>query len=114
MKKVVKKIKKNISLDDLGGMIESLAVSTAKGFARVDGRFEEVDRRFDQIDRKFSKIEGDMFNLDTKVQAIDTRLRNVEKALEPITLSYGVFSREIRDMNLRISNLEKKVGIKIK
>lgn len=114
MKKSAIKAKKNTTIDDLAVMVASGFSRVDERFEQVDQRFEQVDMRFDQIDKRFDKVEKYIFNLDSKVQTIDTRLKNVEKALEPLTLSYNVFSREIRDMNLRISNLEKKIGIKSK
>lgn len=41
---------------DLAGMIESLAQSTAKGFASVDKRFEQVDKRFEKVENEIKEV----------------------------------------------------------
>lgn len=90
MVKVIKK-KKNITLDDLAGMVK-------RGFDGVDKRFNETAKKGD-IDR------------------IESALRNFreENALEheeiKLRLSQVAYRFELEEMDKRLKRVEAKVGI---
>lgn len=48
--------KKNITIDDLAGMIAKGFLETAKK-SEVDKRFDEVDKRFDKVEDRLETIE---------------------------------------------------------
>jgi hypothetical protein len=56
-----KKLKKSQTLDDkvdaLTETVETLAMSVAKGFDRIDSQFEAVEKRFDGIDKRLDDID---------------------------------------------------------
>jgi len=67
MKLMAKKIKKNLSLDNLAGMVK-------RGFDGVDKRFDGVDKRFDGVDKRFDKIEIRLNNLENGQGEIKLKL----------------------------------------
>src|SRR3989344_6437463 len=59
-----KAITKKVTIEDLSGTIDSLAIMVSKGFDRVDKRFDKVDERFDKVDDRFNKVEKDIIELN--------------------------------------------------
>lgn len=86
IKSMAKKIKKNISLDDLGGMIKR--------------SFDSVDKRFDSLDKRFD--------------GVDARLENLEQGQEEIKLKLDqvAYRFEIQELDRRLKRIEVKLGLK--
>ena len=80
---MAKKIKKNVTLDDLAGMVK-------RGFDNVDDGFNKVDKRFDGVEAKLENLENGVEEIKLKldqvayrfeVQELDRRLKRVEAKL---------------------------------
>ena len=104
--KVAKKKTKKVTVDDLAVMI-------AKGFESTATKddVKELGNRLDGVESRLEKVENNVLELDAKVESVDKRLKKIEEALEPLSLSYRIFQKEIQTMNSRIDLLEKKVGV---
>jgi len=88
----MKKMKlKNITLDDLAGMV-------ATGFERVDERFESMENR--------------IFGVEGGMQGISHRLQRLEDGQEQILLRLDNTAHrfEVVALEKRVSHLEKKAG----
>ena len=107
---MAKQKSKKATLEDINYSIENLAVAVKVGFDEVDKRFNEVDKRFDEVDKRFEKTDQQLFEIDSKAERIDHRLKEVEKALAPLVFSYGIFQKEIKNLNFRIEKLERKAS----
>ena len=57
---MAKKIKKNLSLDNLAGMVK-------RGFDGVDKRFDGVDKRFDKIEIRLNNLENGQGEIKLKL-----------------------------------------------
>jgi hypothetical protein len=87
----MKKMKlKNITLDDLAGMV-------ATGFERVDEKFEEIENR---INNRFQTMEERFKTLEDGQEQIILRLDNTAYRFEFVALEK------------RVSHLEKKAGVR--
>lgn len=69
---------KNITLDNLAGMVQW-------GFLDVDKRFDEVDERFDNVDKKFDNIDKRINGLDNKIDALCLEVSSINKRVETLT-----------------------------
>ena len=115
MKKSVKKIiKKNTNKKEI--TTNDLAIMVQKGFSKQIQNFDELKSEMyvfkKETEKHFSGLDSKLFFIDSKLESVDTRLKKVEESLEPILISYGVFSREIRDLNTRVMRIEKKLTLK--
>ena len=75
--------------------VESLARSTAQGFAEVQ---KQADHRFQSTIERFEKLEADM--------------GDVKRALGPMVQMMAMNDHEIGSLKLRLNRVERKVGIK--
>ena len=80
---MVKKNKKNTTLDNLAGMIK-------RGFDGVDKRFDGVDKRFDKVEARLSNLENGQEEIKLKldrvayrfeIEELDRRLKRIETRL---------------------------------
>jgi len=80
---MARKIKKNITLDNLAGMIK-------RGFDGVDKRFDGVDKRFDKVEARLSNLENGQEEIKLKldrvayrfeIEELDRRLKRIETRL---------------------------------
>lgn len=85
--------RKNITINDLAGMVK-------KGFDGVDKRFDGVDKRFDGVDKRFNNVEA--------------RLRNLEDGQEEIKLKLDqvAYRFEVVELQKRLKRVEARLGIK--
>ena len=85
------KNKKEITMEDLAGMVQ-------KGFLEINGKFEKIDNRFEKIDNRFEKI--------------DKRFEKLEKGQKEIIekLDKKADSFELREIKHRIETLELKAS----
>ncbi len=118
MKKAIKKVpkKRDVTLNEVAATLDNLAIMVHKGFVAQDKNLHDFKKEMyefrDEMYEFKQKTELNFMTLDSKIESVDRRLQKVEESLEPILLTYGVFSREIRDLNSRMVRLEKKVGVK--
>ena len=95
MASIMKK-KRNITLNDLAGIVK-------RGFDGVDKRFEGVDKQFESIGHRLDRFE--------------TALKNFreENALEheeiKLRLSQVAYRFELEEMDKRLKRVEAKIGI---
>ena len=80
--------KKQVTLDDLAGMVKSGFDETAKK-VDVDRRFEQVDKRFERIEERLIYIERDIADIKKHI----------------------VYRDEFEDLMSRVKYLEIKAGI---
>ena len=92
-----KRIKKNITLDNLAGMVK-------RGFDGVDKRFDGVDKRLNGVDKRFDKIENTLKNFreENSLEHEEIKLR----------LSQVAFRFEVEELDRRLKRVEAKVGLK--
>ena len=92
-----KRIKKNITLDNLAGMVK-------RGFDGVDKRFDGVDKRLDGVDKRFDKIENTLKNFreENSLEHEEIKLR----------LSQVAYRFEVEELDRRLKRVEAKVGLK--
>ncbi len=88
------KIPKKMELEDLARMM-------ADGFTELKG---EMDERFSQIDKKFELVFDDS-------RLIKADIHDIKNTLGPLVLMMGMNDTEIKKVNLRLTRLEKFVGI---
>jgi len=96
--------------DSLSDAIESLAITTKKGFDNVVSKTEFNEFRDEMYEFK-KETTAALSSLDSKLYDIDNRLKKVEETLEPLLTGYRIMQNEISDLNKRIEKLELKVGI---
>ena len=63
-------MKKNITIDDLAGMVQ-------RGFFGVDKRFNEVDKRFNEVDKRFNEVDKRFDILETEMNARFDQLEKI-------------------------------------
>ena len=90
---MAKKINKNITLDDLAGMVK-------RGFDGVDKRFDRVDKRFDENTKEHRQIFQRLDNLDNGMEEIKLKLDQV------------AYRFEVQELDKRLKRVEIKLGIK--
>ena len=112
--------KKNITIDDLAGMVARGFSNMDEKFAEIDKKFEHVEERFEEIDKKFEHVEerfvaidGRFDGVDERLDSLDVRLGYVEKGVlglkEKTNESDNKFvrQREFDTLSLRVNRLEK-------
>ena len=82
---------KEITIDDLAGMMK-------RGFDHIDERFDQVDKRFEQVDKRFDNIEN-------KVNQIDKRLFSIEEDVAEIKI------KKHTELEKRVGLVERKLGM---
>jgi predicted nuclease with TOPRIM domain len=85
--------------------IDGLAVIAKKGF-------DETNEKLDDLVEFKKNAELTLYNMDRKLHTVDQRLDAIEKTLGPLVHVSGFMQKEIRNLNVRISRLEHKAGIK--
>lgn len=114
MKKVAKKPKKKMTIEDL-------AVSMQKGFKSLETRidkkidnlaimtqnqFERIDQRFEKVDQRFEGIENRLENLELGQKKIHQEILNVHDTF--------VKRSEFDNLAQRLSRVEQKLKLKSK
>ena len=111
---MTKNKKKNITLDDLAGImqdgflkaekstdkkIDNLAGMVQRGFLGVDKRFEAVDKRFEAVDEKFKAVDKQIRESEEGIKGeinnrIDDRvIGKAYKRIDVISILYHVFEK---------------------
>jgi hypothetical protein len=92
--------------------IDDLAVMMKDGFERLDNKIDnKVDGLRVELKADIKRLENGLFAVETKLDSVERRLTSIEKTVEPLTLSYHVFSHEIQLLDTRVTVLERKNGI---
>ena len=75
------KNKKEITMEDLAGMVQ-------KGFLEINGKFEKIDNRFEKIDKRFEKLEKGQKEIIEKLdkKADSFELREIKHRIETLEL----------------------------
>jgi prophage DNA circulation protein len=89
---------KELTLNDLAGMIDVLAQSTAKGFEVLGARVDTVVEMVGTLQGQVSSIETDIKTIKGDVKDVDTRIDDVEKEART-------------DLNRRLRPIEQKLGM---
>ena len=96
MKKVVKKSKKKMTLEDL-------AIMTQKGFSGLE---ERINERFENVDQKFQGIENRLENLELGQKKIHQEILNIHDTF--------VKRSEFDNVVQRLVRIEQKLKTKLK
>jgi len=75
---MVKKLKKNITLDNLAGMVQRGFLGVDKKFNEVYERFDKISKRIDGLDNKIDALYLEVSSIDKKINKIDERLAKIE------------------------------------
>lgn len=89
--------KRNITIEDLAGMVK-------RGFDGVDKRLDGVDKRFNGVDKRFDKIENSLKNFREK--------NSLEHEEIKLRLSQVAYRFELEEIDKRLKRVETKLGIK--
>ncbi len=107
-----------IKIDKTNKLVETLALSMARGFEQVDKRFEQVDKRFEQVDKRFEQMEKKIERIGRVLVVITDDIRlikddifDINTKLKPISSILGTHARTLDDFDIRLTKVEKKVGI---
>ena len=74
--------KKEVTIEDLAGMVQ-------RGFVQMDNRFDGVDKRLDKIENRLDKVEDRLDSIETEL------IKKVDK-VDHNTLDYRVEKLEKR------------------
>lgn len=95
-------------IDNFGGKIEILdetvnllVISTAKGFADVDRRFDEVDIRFDKVENRLDRVEFRLYTVEKQVGRTGDQLDTLDGKVTSIETI----------QNRRLDTLEDKMHV---
>ena len=113
-RKIIKKEK--VTLESLSTSIDNLAMAVGKGFERVDEKFGNLENRFDGLETNLNDFKNttkyNFIEVNDKLTSLDKRLTVVEVTLPPIVNIQTVQSHEIRELNMRVGKIEKKLAEK--
>ncbi len=106
---MAKRIKKNITLEDLAQImskgfvsvekntdkkIDNLAGMVQRGFLDVDKKFKEVDKRFDNIDKRFDDLGLKMSSWISiyrkDIEILDNKIDNAIERIETLEQKVGI------------------------
>lgn len=94
--------------------IDDLAVMVQKNFDDIESKML-LKTEFNEFKKEVfdhqSKTDMALFELDTHAKETNTRLCAIEETLGPLVQISGVIQSEIRNLNGRVSALERKAGI---
>ena len=93
---------KNITINELAGMVKTGFDEMGKQFGKVDKRFEQVDKRFDRIDNRLTTLE-------TGQEEIKLRLTNVAYRFEIVELG-----NQVKTLTKELKILKQLVMTKLK
>ncbi|HBB44467.1 MAG: hypothetical protein UW27_C0001G0031 [Parcubacteria group bacterium GW2011_GWA1_44_13] len=96
-----KTVVKKVTIDDLAGTIDNLAIMVAKGFDRVH---KEMDERFDNVDKRFDKVEKEITEVKENINTTRMDVLGIGDRF----VSKHEFSQHL----VRFSLLEQKVKTK--
>ncbi|MFZ2038316.1 MAG: hypothetical protein WAV11_00010 [Minisyncoccia bacterium] len=106
--------KEKVTLESLSNNIDNLAMAVGKGFAHVDDRLNKFEDGYNNLENRFDNLEKTMkvgfIEVNEKLTSIDKRLTVVEDTLPPIINMQTVQSHEIRELNMRVDKIEKKLS----
>lgn len=94
---------KKVTIDDLARMVKG-------GFDHSDKRFDETAKKAD-VDKRFEEVDKQLSHIDLRLGHVDARLAMIERDVSDIRKHF-VYRDEFEDVLARISNLEKKAGVK--
>lgn len=93
---MAKKVKvEPVSNENLASAIDGLAMITTRGF---DEAQKKADERFKLIIDRFALVESDV--------------SDIKRTLGPLVQMMAMNDREIGDIKVRLSHVERKIGIK--
>lgn len=73
--------KKNITIEDLAGMVQKGFNETAKK-KEVDRRFNEISKRFNEVDKHLEKIEKLLIvNHRERIERLEMEVKNLKELL---------------------------------
>jgi archaellum component FlaC len=84
---------KDLTIDDLGRMIENGFSSMEKRFDAVDERFDKLEGRMDKLDTRFDVLAGHYAELSENVKKLtDANVSHIElnERLRPIEQKLGI------------------------
>ncbi len=95
--------------------VESLALSTANQFKRIDERFDEIDLRFDGVDQRLDRLEIRIEAVENVCDGLVHNMAGIKKNIEMIEVYIGGYEVRatnfeqivLQDLRPRIVALEK-------
>src|ERR1041384_6654060 len=95
------------TVNGLEETVDNLAVMTKKGFDKTvtSSDFHEFEAYTNAFIKEATES---LFSIDNKVKDNDTRLKQIEEMLKPMFVGYDILQKELRDLNKRITRIEKK------
>ncbi|MFA5933920.1 MAG: hypothetical protein WC795_01700 [Candidatus Paceibacterota bacterium] len=106
MKKSPLKKKKEMTIEDLAGMV-------AKGFIGVDSRLDKVDSRLDKVDSRLDKVESRLDKVESRLTDVEESVRATRR--DVLNIGDRVVSQHSFDqLATRVYNLEKRIPEKKK
>lgn len=105
MKKVAPK---KVTIDDLAGTIDNLAIMVAGGFERV---YKEMDNRFDKVEKDIAEVKKDVAEVKKDVAEVKENLATTRMDVLGIGDRF-VSKHEFSQHLVRFSLLEQKVKAK--
>lgn len=101
MKKVIKKTNSLYAkLSILVRIVDSVAISVAKGFNKIDSRLEKVETRLEKVETRLDKVEIRIGEMDLNIQSTRRDVLNMGDKF----VSYHMFDQ----LASRVYVLEKK------
>ncbi len=94
--------------------VNTLAISTAKGFVEVGERFKEVNERFLEIDLRFDAIDKKFESIDSKFISIDAKFEEVITRVDLLEDRLTTRMDDAYQIDRRVSTIESYLGIKSK
>lgn len=101
MKKVASE---KVTIGDLAGTIDNLAIMVAKGFDSVEKKFDEVNNRIGKVEKEIGEVKNDI--AEVKENLVATR-RDVLEIGDRFVPRY-----EFHDLLICFDKLEQKVNTK--
>ncbi len=106
VKEAIKDIPLKIDVENIvDKRIETLAQMTAKGFEDTQKQINEIGGRLDKIEYEIKEINSDLKYLEANV-------REIRKDINIVKENSINQHEAIKELELRVTTLEKKVGIK--
>jgi hypothetical protein len=100
---------KELTLNDLAGMIDALAQSSATGFSTMEANMATKDDLNKVIDMVGS-LQGQMSSMETDIKTIKGDVRDVHKRIEGVEKLADAKVSEA-EFNDRLRPIEQKLGI---
>ena len=103
---------------DIIDSVDRLAQSTAKGFDSVEKTLFTLTNQNKRHDSLLTDILDDtavlkttVFNLDQEFHTMRKAVSGINDVLDPLLTGYRIMQNELREIDSRLSKIEKKAGI---